>query len=169
MTQVLTPPHHAHGAEHPHGHELGFWRKYVFSTDHKVIGIQYAVTGLLFLLFGFCLMMLMRWQLAFPGRALPLIGRLFGEARMPGGSMLPEFYNELGAMHGTIMVFLGVFSHPFFAVTKPDGSFSIAGLPAGSYEIEAWHEKLGTKTGKVTVGADGSGKVDFSFSPPAGK
>ena len=108
MTQVLTPPHHAHEAEHPHGHELGFWRKYVFSTDHKVIGIQYAVTGLLFLLFGFCLMMLMRWQLAFPGRALPLIGRLFGEARMPGGSMLPEFYNELGAMHGTIMVFLGV-------------------------------------------------------------
>src|SRR4030095_349236 len=80
----------------------------VFSTDHKVIGIQYGVSGLLFLLFGFSLMMLMRWQLAYPGAPLPLIGRLFGEARMPGGSMLPEFYNELGAMHGTIMVFLGV-------------------------------------------------------------
>ena len=53
-------------------------------------------------------MMLMRWQLAYPGAALPLIGQLFGEARMPGGTMLPEFYNELGAMHGTIMVFLGV-------------------------------------------------------------
>ena len=66
------------------------------------------ITGLLFLLFGFSLMMLMRWQLAYPGAALPLIGRLFGEARMPGGTMLPEFYNELGAMHGTIMVFLGV-------------------------------------------------------------
>ncbi|OFV87529.1 MAG: cytochrome C oxidase subunit I, partial [Acidobacteria bacterium RBG_16_70_10] len=88
--------------------ELGFWRKYVFSTDHKVIGIWYAMTGLLFLLFGFGLMMLMRWQLAYPGRALPIIGALFGEARMPGGSMLPEFYNELGAMHGTIMVFMGV-------------------------------------------------------------
>jgi cytochrome c oxidase subunit 1 len=73
-----------------------------------VIGIWYAVTALLFLFFGFCLVMLMRWQLAFPGRALPVIGQLFGEARMPGGSMLPEFYNELGAMHGTIMVFLGV-------------------------------------------------------------
>jgi plastocyanin len=72
-------------------------------------------------------------------------------------------------VHPWMNAFLGVFSHPFFAVTKPDGSFSIAGLPAGSYEIEAWHEKLGTKTGKVTVGADGSGKVDFSFSPPAGK
>ena len=53
-------------------------------------------------------MMLMRWQLAYPGAALPLIGSLLGEARMPGGTMLPEFYNELGAMHGTIMVFLGV-------------------------------------------------------------
>ena len=76
--------------------------------DHKVIGIQYAITGLLFLLFGFSLMMLMRWQLAYPGAALPLLGRILGEARMPGGTMLPEFYNELGAMHGTIMVFLGV-------------------------------------------------------------
>src|SRR5512140_1913599 len=100
-----TQHHDEHGDEH---HELGFWRKYVFSTDHKVIGIQYGITGLLFLFFGFTLMMLMRWQLAYPGRALPLLGRLLGDARMPGGVMLPEFYNELGAMHGTIMVFLGV-------------------------------------------------------------
>jgi cytochrome c oxidase subunit 1 len=94
---------------HPvHHEELGFWRKYVFSTDHKVIGIQYAVTGMGFLLFGFFLMMLMRWQLAYPGKPIPLVGGLLGDARAPGGSMLPEFYNELGAMHGTIMVFLGV-------------------------------------------------------------
>ncbi len=53
-------------------------------------------------------MMLMRWQLAYPGQPLPLIGAWFGEARMPGGVMTPDFYNELGAMHGTIMVFLGV-------------------------------------------------------------
>jgi cytochrome c oxidase subunit 1 len=52
-------------------------------------------------------MMLMRWQLAYPGAALPLLGTILGEARMPGGTMLPDFYNELGAMHGTIMVFLG--------------------------------------------------------------
>src|SRR5687767_7354372 len=97
-------PHVPHEAHHE---ELGFWRKYVFSTDHKVIGIQYAITGMLFLLFGFSLMMLMRWQLAYPEAALPLFSFL-GEARMPGGTMLPEFYNELGAMHGTIMVFLGV-------------------------------------------------------------
>ncbi len=96
------------GAHDAHHEPLSFWRKYVFSLDHKVIGIQYAMTGLLFLLFGFTLMMLMRLQLAFPGEAFPILGSLFGEARMPGGIMLPEFYNELGAMHGTIMVFLGV-------------------------------------------------------------
>ena len=95
-------PHVPHDDHHE---ALGFWRKYVFSTDHKVIGIQYGITGLLFLFFGFSLMMLMRWQLAYPGAALPLFGRLLGDARMPGGTMLPEFYNQLGAMHGTIMVF----------------------------------------------------------------
>jgi cytochrome c oxidase subunit I len=88
-------------------HELGWWRKYVFSTDHKVIGIQYAISGFVFLLFGFCLMMLMRWQLAYPGKPLPIIGKLFGSS-MPGGVMTPDFYNSLGAMHGTIMVFLGI-------------------------------------------------------------
>src|SRR6266568_4398533 len=87
--------------------ELGWWRKYIFSTDHKVIGIQYAISGLVFLFFGFCLMMLMRWQLAYPGKPLPIIGKLFG-ASMPGGVMTPDFYNSLGAMHGTIMVFLGI-------------------------------------------------------------
>src|SRR2546429_9031264 len=99
-----------HGHAHDgHGHhELPFWRKYIFSVDHKVIGIQYAVTALVFLFFGFSLMMMMRWQLAYPGQPLPLIGNLLGETAMPGGVMAPEFYNQLGAMHGTIMVFLGV-------------------------------------------------------------
>ncbi len=105
---------HAHAAtvEHAvhveHEHELGFWRKYVFSQDHKVIGIWYAFTGLFFLLFGFTLMMIMRWQLAYPGQPIPLIGQWLGTANAPGGIMLPEFYNQLGAMHGTIMVFMGV-------------------------------------------------------------
>ena len=97
-----------HEETHVVHHEESFWRKYVFSTDHKMIGIQYGITALLFLLFGFSLMMLMRWQLAFPGEALPLIGTLFGEDNMPGGVMDPQFYNQLGAMHGTIMVFMGI-------------------------------------------------------------
>jgi cytochrome c oxidase subunit 1 len=113
LANVSTPGTGAHGHTEAHAHdhahhELGFWQKYVFSQDHKVIGIQYAVTGLLFLLFGFTLMMIMRFQLAYPGRPIPLIGGLLSAAQAPGGIMLPEFYNQLGAMHGTIMVFLGV-------------------------------------------------------------
>src|ERR1700741_3955974 len=109
---------HAHADEHEH-HELGFWRKYIFSTDHKVIGIQYGICGLVFLFFGFCLMMLMRWQLAYPGQALPVIGKflpyIFGPGSMPDGKMTPDFYNSLGAMHGTIMIFLGVVPLAFAA------------------------------------------------------
>ncbi|MBI2214019.1 MAG: cbb3-type cytochrome c oxidase subunit I [Acidobacteria bacterium] len=88
----------------------GFWRTYVFSTDHKTIGLQYGLTAMCFLLFGFGLMLLMRWQLAYPEEANPLLKNLFGENHpfMPGGVMMPDFYNQLGAMHGTIMVFLGI-------------------------------------------------------------
>jgi cytochrome c oxidase subunit I len=99
---------HAHAHAHAHEHEQSFVWKYIFSQDHKVIGIQYTITGLLFLLFGFGLMALMRYQLAFPMQPIPVIGSLLGAANAPGGIMLPEFYNQLGAMHGTIMVFLGV-------------------------------------------------------------
>ena len=109
---------HAHGHEHEH-HELGFWRKYIFSTDHKVIGIQYGLCGLVFLFFGFCLMMLMRFQLAYPGQAVPVLGKIlpffFGPNAMPDGKMAPDFYNTLGAMHGTIMIFAGVVPLAFAA------------------------------------------------------
>src|SRR5579864_8452620 len=67
--------HHEAGHEHEH-HELGFWRKYIFSTDHKVIGIQYGICGLIFLFVGFNLMMMMRWQLAYPGQPVPGVGWL---------------------------------------------------------------------------------------------
>ena len=78
-------------------HQESFIRKYIFSTDHKWIGIQYGITSMLFLLFGFILMMIMRYQLAYnvnTGLEKDLIS--------------PDMYNALGAMHGTIMVFLGV-------------------------------------------------------------
>jgi len=90
---------------HDHGHhDEGFIRKYIFSVDHKIIGLQYGITSLLFLLFGFSLMAIMRWQLAYPDTPIPILGFLFGES----GTLAPEQYNSLGAMHGTIMIFLGV-------------------------------------------------------------
>jgi cytochrome c oxidase subunit 1 len=117
-------PHdpHGHGGHEEH-HELGFWRKWVFSTDHKMIGVQYGVTGLAFLFFGFCLMMVMRWQLANPGQPLPFFGpflaRIIRNDGMNSGGvpgvMTADFYNSLGAMHGTIMVFLGIVPIAFAA------------------------------------------------------
>lgn len=99
---------HAATADDHHGHHQSFWTKYVFSTDHKTIGIQYGITSAAFLIFGFSLVMMMRYQLAWPFEAMPLIGKLFSFESMPDGIMRADFYNALGAMHGTIMVFLGV-------------------------------------------------------------
>ena len=78
-------------------------------TDHKTVGLQYGLTALFFLLVGFLLMILMRWQLAWPSQPLPAwLAPMLGEANAPGGIMLPEFYNQLVAMHGSVMVFLAV-------------------------------------------------------------
>ncbi|MGY8750518.1 MAG: cytochrome c oxidase subunit I [Fidelibacterota bacterium] len=85
-------------------YKQSFWTKYIWSTDHKIIGIQYGITSLVWLLFGFGLMMIMRYQLAYPDTPVPIVGALLGE----GGLLPPEMYNSLGAMHGTIMIFLGV-------------------------------------------------------------
>jgi heme/copper-type cytochrome/quinol oxidase subunit 1 len=85
-----------------HHKKENFIQKYIFSVDHKIIGLQYGITSLLFLLFGFSLMLIMRWQLAYPETPVPLIGSLLGET----GILLPEIYNSLGAMHGTILIFL---------------------------------------------------------------
>src|SRR3989442_7904232 len=93
----------SHAAEHVH-HELGFWRKYVFSTDHKIIAIQYLITAMTMAVIGGILSMLMRYQLAWPSMISPMLGKLMPDA-FAGGVMKPEFYVSLVTMHGTIMVF----------------------------------------------------------------
>ncbi len=114
QTTSAVASHTSHDArDHDHGghHDAGFWSTYVFSTDHKVIGIQYGITSLIFLFFGFLLMLAMRWQLAYSGQPIPVVGRFLEMALgdpAAGGKMSPDLYNAFGAMHGTIMVFLGV-------------------------------------------------------------
>jgi cytochrome c oxidase subunit I len=107
----------AHIGEAQH-EEAGFWAKYVFSTDHKIIGIQYGITALMFLLFGFMLMLVMRWQIAHPTVPVPLVGPLlasvFGNSAAKG-AVSPDLYNCFGAMHGTIMVFMAIVPLAFAA------------------------------------------------------
>lgn len=72
-------------------------------------------------------------------------------------------------VHPWMSAYIGVFTHPFFSVTSTDGKFTIQGLDAGTYEITAWHERLGTQTASVTVGASDKKTQDFKFAVPAKK
>jgi len=72
-------------------------------------------------------------------------------------------------VHPWMTAYVGVFSHPFFSVTAADGKFTISGLDPGTYEITAWHEKLGVQTASVTVGATDTKTQNFKFAVPAAK
>jgi plastocyanin len=67
-------------------------------------------------------------------------------------------------VHPWMGAFVGVFNHPFFAVTGADGKFTISGLDPGTYEITAWHERMGTQTATVTVGASDTKTQAFKFT-----
>jgi uncharacterized protein (DUF2141 family) len=72
-------------------------------------------------------------------------------------------------VHPWMSSYAAVYTHPFFSVTKEDGKFTITGLDAGTYQLEAWHEKLGVQKATVTVTANDTKTVNFKFSAPAGK
>lgn len=106
---------------HRHPAPTGFIRKYIFSLDHKVIGIQYIILALTAVLVGMIMSILMRMNLSWPGTNWPILGTLFPTGA-PGGVMNPEFYLSLVTMHGTIMVF-------FVLTTAPQGGFGNYFLP----------------------------------------
>jgi cytochrome c oxidase subunit 1 len=100
--------HETHDHSHdPHVHEdtRNALQRYVFSTDHKVIGIQFLFSGLIFAMLGGLLAMAIRWQLAWPWSPMPILSRLFWSDPALGYRMPPEDYNKLFTMHGTIMIF----------------------------------------------------------------
>lgn len=72
-------------------------------------------------------------------------------------------------VHPWMSAYIGVFEHPFFATTSADGKFTIAGLDAGTYEITAWHERLGTQTASITVSGSDTKTQDFKFAIPGAK
>ncbi|PYS31857.1 MAG: cytochrome c oxidase subunit I [Acidobacteria bacterium] len=110
-----------HDVVHRHEPPKGFIRKYIFSLDHKVIGIQYILLALTAVLVGMMMSVLMRLNLSWPGSKLSILGTLFPTGA-PGGVMSGEFYLSLVTMHGTIMVF-------FVLTTAPQGGFGNYFLP----------------------------------------
>jgi cytochrome c oxidase subunit 1 len=110
-----------HETVHRHEPPTGFIRKYIFSLDHKVIGIQYIMLALAAVIVGMLMSLLMRLNLSWPGTNWPILGTLFPTGA-PGGVMNPEFYLSLVTMHGTMMVF-------FVLTTAPQGGFGNYFLP----------------------------------------
>jgi hypothetical protein len=104
-------------------------------------------------------------------KAVPTTNRGFNISQPQAGMTTTRTFTDPEIMvplecnvHGWMNAFVGVTSHPFFAVSGADGGFTISGLPAGTYEIEAWHEKFGTRTTSVTVADGGTATVEFTFS-----
>jgi cytochrome c oxidase subunit I len=92
--------------QHIHPAPTSFLRKYVFSTDHKVIAQQFIWQGLIFLLVGGTMAMMIRWQLANPGVPVPILGKLI--LRSTGGVVSPYAYTALFTGHGAIMIFFAI-------------------------------------------------------------
>ena len=111
----------SHEAVHRHPAPTGFIRKYIFSLDHKVIGIQYILLALAAVLVGMTMSILMRLKLSWPDHKWSILATLF-PGGAPEGLMTPEFYLSLVTMHGTIMVF-------FVLTTAPQGGFGNYFLP----------------------------------------
>jgi len=103
---------HAPAQAHHHAAPQGWIRKYVFSLDHKVIGKQYLGLGLIAVCTGMALSWVMRYHLAWPDKAVPLLG-LIAPRFAAGGIITPEFYLQVMTMHGTIMVFFVLTTAPF--------------------------------------------------------
>src|SRR5512138_2946089 len=90
-----------------HHEEAGFWRTYVFSTDHTMIGRQFLFLGIFMLMIGGILAMMVRWELAWPETAVPGFNWI-PEPYMYGGVIPPQTYNALFTMHATLMIFFVV-------------------------------------------------------------
>src|SRR5256714_14107585 len=110
-----------HDVVHRHEPPKSFIRKYIFSLDHKVIGLQYIFLALTAVIVGMLMSVLMRINLSWPGTHIKILATLFPTGA-PGGVMSPEFYLSLVTMHGTMMVF-------FVLTTAPQGGFGNYFLP----------------------------------------
>jgi plastocyanin len=102
--------------------------------------------------------------------ALPMANREFNRGQPLAGLKSTTTFTVPEVMlpfkcdvHKWMNAWVGVLEHPFYAVSGKAGAFALAGLPPGTYTIEAWHEKLGSQTQQVTIGAKESKKISFVF------
>jgi cytochrome c oxidase subunit 1 len=109
-----------HEAAHAHHPEMGFLRKYIFSTDHKIIGIQFLFTATILLFLGGFLALMVRAQLGWPGAEIPILGKLFWPGSA-GHKMPPEAYNMFFSMHASVMIFFVIIPY----LTGAFGNFTI--------------------------------------------
>jgi cytochrome c oxidase subunit 1 len=93
-----------HDEHHVHHHKETFITKYIFSQDHKTIGKQFLITGIIWAIIGGLFSVLFRLQLGFPDQTFPILETFFGKWA-EGGRIKPEFYYALVTMHGTVLVF----------------------------------------------------------------
>jgi cytochrome c oxidase subunit 1 len=111
-TRAAAHGHEAHDGhnhdDHIHPAPRYFIFKYIFSHDHKIIGLQFLFSGLIFMVLGGLLAMAVRWQLAWPWKPMPILSQALWSHPSLGYQMPPEFYNKLFSMHGTIMIFFVV-------------------------------------------------------------
>ncbi|MFA7232542.1 MAG: cbb3-type cytochrome c oxidase subunit I [Terrimicrobiaceae bacterium] len=105
MTSTTAVPPADEAVHHP---REGFFRKYLWTFDHKMIGLQYFWTALFFLFVGGALALAVRYQLAMPGAVIPVIGQFLPQTIAVDGAIIPGGYNMLVTMHATIMVFFVV-------------------------------------------------------------
>ena len=183
--EALQVAEHAPGAHH---HEVGFIRKYVWTHDHKMIGLQYLFASFFFGAVSGLLAMGVRWQLGFPGKPFPLIGKFLPHNIVgPDGAFLPGGYNMLVTMHATLMVFfvimpllIGVFGNfliplkigagdmafPFFNelsfwLFALSGVIVLSGFWSGEV-TSIWHQLIGSNLPPDTGGAAAGGWTSYA-------
>jgi len=143
---------------------------YLWNTDHKMIALQFLWSATFFLIFGGAMALAMRWQLAFPGHPIPVIGHLLPHSVVNDeGAIIPSGYNVLVTMHGTILVFfvampllIGVFGNFLIPLKIGAGDMAFPALNELSYWLFALSGIIMLSSFWVPGGAPGTGWTAYA-------